>query len=271
MHTPVPTALKVHTMDSGIGNITAALRQRQMWSTTLIVMSSDNGGREDKEFGGNNWPLRGMKFSDFEGGVRVAAFASGGVIPKARRGAVEPGLMHITDWYCTFSLFAGVNPIDTKAIGSPVPPVDCLDMWPTIATGSPSPRTDITLSTDAHIQWPFKLVLGKQRGKGVWTGIRHPNATRLTNDDAGCGNGQPGTPGCLFNIAEDPTEHVDLATSLPGIVANISAALNAAVTTQFQTGHDHYYGIYTNCTTLAEFVEKYPGFGGPLCYAVTAQ
>lgn len=55
MHTPVPTALKVHTMDSGIGNITAALRQRQMWSTTLIVMSSDNGGREDKEFGGNNW------------------------------------------------------------------------------------------------------------------------------------------------------------------------------------------------------------------------
>jgi len=88
MHTPVPTALKVHTMDSGIGNITAALRQRQMWSTTLIVMSSDNGGREDKEFGGNNWPLRGMKFSDFEGGVRVAAFASGGVIPKARRGAV---------------------------------------------------------------------------------------------------------------------------------------------------------------------------------------
>ena len=260
----------VHTMDSGIGNITAALRQRQMWSTTLIVMSSDNGGREDQEFGGNNWPLRGMKFSDFEGGVRVAAFASGGVIPKARRGAVEAGLMHIADWYCTFSLLAGVHPTDTKAIGTPVPPIDCLDMWPTVATGSTSPRIDITLSQDAHIRWPFKLVLGKQSGKGVWTGMRHPNATQLTDDDAGCGTGSRRTPGCLFNIAEDPTEHVDLATSLPGIVANLSAALDAAVATKFQTGKDKYYGAYTNCTTLAEFVEKYPGFGGPLCYAVSA-
>jgi hypothetical protein len=28
---------------------------------TLLVFSADNGGREDGDFGGNNFPLRGMK------------------------------------------------------------------------------------------------------------------------------------------------------------------------------------------------------------------
>ena len=116
----------VHCMDSGVGNISAALRARGMWATTLVVMSSDNGGREDAQFGGNNWPLRGMKFTDFEGGTRVAAFVSGGAVPGARRGTAERGLMHICDWYCTFAALAGVDPADAKARGGPVPPVDQL-------------------------------------------------------------------------------------------------------------------------------------------------
>ena len=255
----------VHTMDSGVGNITAALRARGMWSTTLIVMSSDNGGREDNEFGGNNWPLRGMKFTDYEGGTRVAAFASGGVVPPTRRGAVEAGLMHIADWYCTFSLLGGVDPTDRKAAGGPVPPVDCLGMWPTLARGAPSPRTEMTLSQNAHIRWPFKVVLGKQGGKGVWTGPRHPNATAHPDDDAGCGES-----GCLFNIDSDPTEHVDLAAQQPSLLANLTAALAAAWATRYQTGDDGYYGVYTNCTTLAKYAEAYPGFGGPLCSAASA-
>ncbi len=51
----------VHCLDSGIGNITTALRAKGMWNRTLIVFSSDNGGREDGGFGGNNWPLRGVR------------------------------------------------------------------------------------------------------------------------------------------------------------------------------------------------------------------
>ena len=41
--------------------------------------------------GGDDTPLRGGKFSDFQGGVKVAAFASGGLIPAAMRGTNVSG------------------------------------------------------------------------------------------------------------------------------------------------------------------------------------
>ena len=42
--------------------------------------------------------VRGMKFSAFEGGVRVASFVSGGALPASRRGKSADGLVHIADW-----------------------------------------------------------------------------------------------------------------------------------------------------------------------------
>ena len=59
------------------------------FNTTFVVFSADNGGREDGIFGGNNYPLRGMKFTDFEGGTRVSSWVSGGVVPVAQRGTVH--------------------------------------------------------------------------------------------------------------------------------------------------------------------------------------
>ena len=252
----------VHTMDSGIGNITAALKAKGMWDRTLIFFSADNGGREDGDFGGNNFPLRGMKFSDFEGGTRAQSFASGGAIPAARRGATESGLMHIADWLHTFAALAGVDATDHKAAeAGVVPPIDSLNMWPTVATGAASPRSEIAISSNAFIAWPYKVVVGKQGGKGVWTGPQHPNSTAtLKDDDPGCGDG------CLFNIEADPTEHVDLAKASPALLANLTAKLNAAVAGRYQTGDDKYKGKYTNCTSLANVARVYPGFGAPLCH-----
>jgi hypothetical protein len=34
----------VMTMDEAVGNITAAMKAKQMWENTLVIMSSDNGG-----------------------------------------------------------------------------------------------------------------------------------------------------------------------------------------------------------------------------------
>ena len=98
----------------------------------------------------------------------------------------------------------------------------------------------------------------------MWTGPQSPNKTKVKDSDAGCGTGGNG---CLFNIQMDPTEHYDLAKSQPGLLANLTRKLAAVVSTQFQTGADEYHGNYTNCTTLAEIVKVYPGFGAPLCYA----
>ena len=44
-----------------------------MWDNSLVVFHSDNGGEIIFKgiCGGNNWPLRGGKFSNFEGGIRL--------------------------------------------------------------------------------------------------------------------------------------------------------------------------------------------------------
>jgi len=46
----------------------------------------------------NNFPLKGAKFSNWEGGTRANAFVSGGLIPAERRGTIEQGFTAIDDW-----------------------------------------------------------------------------------------------------------------------------------------------------------------------------
>merc|ERR550525_2338288 len=245
----------VYCLDSGIGNVTKALKRRGMWDKTLVVFSSDNGGREDEDFGGNNYPLRGMKFTDFEGGVRVASFASGGVLPKKRRGVTEAGLIHICDWYATFCSLAGVDATDHKAAAADLPAIDSLDMWPVLQGGA-SPRTEIGLSSNAVIAWLHKLVL-KQR-KGWWTSPMHPNSTIPENSALVCQES-----GCVFDISQDPEERKDLATSSPTLLRSLTALLAKYVASSYQTND---IPGFDNCTTIQAYVLAHRGFGGPLCY-----
>ena len=47
----------VTAMDSGIRNVTEALKRRGMWNSTLLAFSADNGGWGG-ETGGNSYPVR---------------------------------------------------------------------------------------------------------------------------------------------------------------------------------------------------------------------
>lgn len=79
-----------------------------MWNNTFVLVTSDNGGDcglpDQPNVTGqpgscNNFPLLGRKCTAFEGGTRVAAFVSGGIIPPAQRGTTaNKSLMYITDW-----------------------------------------------------------------------------------------------------------------------------------------------------------------------------
>ena len=97
-----------------------------MWDNTFLWLSSDNGGdnplatptpawakNPDEATGlASNYPLLGRKCLSWEGGTRTFAFVSGGLIPPARRGTTNNQLMHIADWYSTFSTLAGIDPSD---------------------------------------------------------------------------------------------------------------------------------------------------------------
>ena len=162
----------VSLLDEVLGNITARLQARGLWEDTLMVLSSDNGGPSAPiESGSNNNPLRGGKYSDFEGGIRAAAFVSGGFLPPAARGTVTHGMIAIADWLGTFAALAGVDPTDAKAAAAGLPPVDSVDVWPLISQlNRTSPRSEIPVTSNVLIQHNYKLMLGPQ-GEATWSGV----------------------------------------------------------------------------------------------------
>jgi len=56
-----------------------------------------------------------------------------------------------------------------------------------------------------------------------WTGPHYPNASSAAQP---VDTKLPCSQGCLFNVVDDPTEHVDQASAHPQIVANMTARLN---------------------------------------------
>ena len=85
----------ISAVDTAIGVAVARLKARGLYDNTLVIFSSDNGGPHDHA---NNYPYRGSKGADFEGGTRVVAYVSGGIIPASQRGTKRSGLMHVCDW-----------------------------------------------------------------------------------------------------------------------------------------------------------------------------
>lgn len=97
----------VSCVSEGTGNVTRALKKAGMWADTLFLWSSDNGGPQ--YWLGNNYPLRGGKGTDFEGGVATAAFVSGGALPAHLYGHVSNSPVHLADLHFTICLLTGIN------------------------------------------------------------------------------------------------------------------------------------------------------------------
>ena len=64
----------VNYLDDVVGEIVQALKDKGLWDNLLFVASSDNGGPERNGFGGNNFPLKGGKWIEWQGRVRVNSF-----------------------------------------------------------------------------------------------------------------------------------------------------------------------------------------------------
>lgn len=91
----------VSYMDDAIDDLVAAYKQNSLWENTLMVFSADNGGPIYRwgDPGANNFPLRGGKASNWEGGIRVNAFVAGGALPSSMQGTKATGLVALWDWY----------------------------------------------------------------------------------------------------------------------------------------------------------------------------
>jgi arylsulfatase I/J len=290
----------VNWLDSAVGNVTDLLMAKGMWEDTLVVFTSDNGGPVywGGTSGANNYPLRGGKASNWQGGIHVNAFVTGGLLPAPARGRKLSGLGAVWDWYGTFAHLAGVDPTDHRAAATGLPPVDSLNLWPYVSGQTQSsPRTEIAIgssscspadpTTPACINdWGWgntttivqgilvdegegrgiwKLLLGKSPMNG-WQGPKFPNAStakdafNFTNTVFDCG-----AEGCLFRVDQDPSEHHDLSghANQTARMARMMAAMVVANSTTFSPDRGEGEGDKHITEACDAAIGRYGGFFGP--------
>ncbi|KAJ8680583.1 hypothetical protein QAD02_016370 [Eretmocerus hayati] len=142
-------------MDESIGQVMKALSDANMLENSIIIFMSDNGGPTIGlyENTASNYPLRGMKQTLFEGGVRSAACIFSNLIKFPSR--VSNGLIHLVDWLPTLYVAAGGKIEDLKDI-------DGVNQWPTLVNGQESPRKSVLLNID-EVRHAESAVIGHHK------------------------------------------------------------------------------------------------------------
>jgi arylsulfatase A-like enzyme len=219
------------TVDDTVANLTAAIKKAGLWDNSIFIFTTDNGA--PVQVGGTNYPLRGGKGSNWNGGFQVPFMISGGALPVSQRGKVAPlgNPLSITDMYATILSIAGIN--DASDPGGPAA-IDSLNAWPFLSGQVPSsPRADVPLVIDHNMYTDqdkafgairlknYKLLIGSIEGEmqSSWYGHFSPNASvpMPSLNYTACSHGIP-PYGCLFDVVADPSEHNDLATQLPDVM-----------------------------------------------------
>ncbi|KAK4017979.1 hypothetical protein OUZ56_000052 [Daphnia magna] len=168
-------AAMVHELDVSVGKIVKALGDKNMLQNTVIVFSSDNGGPAAgfNQNAASNWPLKGVKNTPWEGGVRAAGVVWSPLIPEDRRGRVMSNLMDISDWLPTLFEAAGGDVASLKGL-------DGVSHWSTILYDKPSARHHVLHNIDDKLGYAairkknWKLVKGTTYG-GSWDGWYGPS------------------------------------------------------------------------------------------------
>ncbi len=195
----------VACLDDEIGRVVSALERKGIRNNTLILFHSDNGGTKNALFAGvmadmskvtipcDNGPYRDGKGSLFEGATRVCALANwpGRIQPQTVQ-----GLIHAVDLFPTLAHLAGASTAKCK-------PLDGLNVWPVLATGAPSPRSEFVYNLE-----PFRAALRQDNFKLIWRSLLPSSVD-------------------LYDLSTDPSETNNIAAAHPQRVAAMQQRINA--------------------------------------------
>jgi len=232
-------------LDEGIKNVTDTYKSLDIWEDTVLVFAADNGGHVGSS--GNNWPLRGEKSSNYEGGVRATAFMHWPGLPNEIKGSESENVIHVSDWLPTF--VSGVAGMKLEEDGYPYP-LDGVDQWQALTVpGANATRKDVLheIGGDNHIHQEsyfdgqYKIIryhpciyhwnkytckindcpLGWTPLPGKGDPTPPPAAENLVNGSNSFENG--GT--WLFDVINDPLEKMELSAQHPEIVERLTKVL----------------------------------------------
>ena len=188
-------------MDADVGRVLDLLRERNLDKNTLVFFASDNGphdeaGHDLKRFNPSG-PLRGIKRSLTEGGIRVPAIAwwPGTIAAQSTSNHVA----YFGDWMATAAELAKVS----------VPAhVDSISFVPTLLGQTAQQKRH------EYLYWEFYEQSSRQAVRfGNWKAIRDP---MLTGDIK------------IFDLASDLGEKNNLASSRPDLVEQAAAYMREA-------------------------------------------
>ncbi|AQT68197.1 Arylsulfatase [Anaerohalosphaera lusitana] len=196
-------AAMITRMDDYVGKVMDLLEKLGLEENTLIMFSSDNGttfnGGCDADFFDSVEPLRGLKCSVYEGGIRVPLVAKWpGRIPA---GTTTDHISAIWD----------VLPTCTAAAGAPTPDdISGISMLPTMLS------KDEKQKKHEYLYWEYNRQIAVRMGK--WKAVRR--RTDKTVD----------TPIKLYNLEKDIDESDNVADKHPEVVAKIKKIMKEAHT-----------------------------------------
>ncbi len=195
-HPHAAYAAMVSRMDRTVGRVADKLKALGIEKETLVVFTSDNGGTHnvggaDSTFFRSAGPLRGLKGSMYEGGIRVPFVA-------AWPGVIKPGTTCDVPYY-----FPDVLPTVCQLAGADVPRgLDGVSLLPALKGEGTPPAHDF-------LYWESAGYGGQQAViEGRWKGVR-----------VALGKGVVKTE--LYDLAADPGETTDVAAGHPAELARV--------------------------------------------------
>lgn len=195
-------------VDHEIGRVVAAMKAKDagaFYQNSIIVVVADNGG--PPYVANSNWPMRGGKWTLWEGGTHLTALVHGpGVGLPAKN---FTGLMHHADWLHTLREAVGLSAPEHTTL------MDGVSLWPTLLSTNASdlgPRECVVLNVDPTNQdvvndaggWSgfagivcgqWKLLLGWGGVPDSWCWPNQPNAT-ITGEEGTGGLVEEGAQEC---------------------------------------------------------------------------
>ena len=191
-------AAMTRALDRSVGRVMAALDEEGLADNTIVIFTSDNGGAGYVGLADVNAPYRGWKITYFEGGIRVPLFVKWPARIAARQ-VIDTPVAHID-----------VMPTLLAAVEQPLPEDRAIDGENLLPL--------VTSDAEAEREWSRQTLFWSSGHNRI---VRHGDwklqiAARPEKQ-------------WLFNLAEDPTEQVNLAEARPDKVSELLALLNAHV------------------------------------------